>query len=424
MTSGDYTWDGPLHYGLMGIKVEGPVSARPVATHRVDSVDLLRGLVMVIMALDHTREFVHSTAMVYRPEDLAHTTAAIFFSRWITHFCAPVFMFCAGLGAFFWLERRGSAPGARAALSRFLITRGLWLIVLEFTLVRFSFFLNFDYSLVILLVFWALGLSMIALAGLVHLPFKILAGTSAAIILVHNLADPITAASFGSASWLWNVLHQPGLVKTPGPMLIVAYPLVPWLAVMAGGFCFGRIYRVPAARRSRLLVRTGLALTAGFIVLRLLNVYGDPSRWVSQASPLLTLLSFLNTTKYPPSLLFLLMTLGPAIALLGWLDDARPGERNPFLVFGRVPLFYFILHIAVIHAMTIAIGWLQYGTQSFLLLPPPTLGTSRDLFPPDYGWSLGVTWLVWIAVVVSLYPVCLWFSRLRARRRSWWLRYL
>jgi len=379
---------------------------------------------MVIMALDHTREFVHSTAMVYRPEDLAHTTGAIFFTRWITHFCAPVFMFCAGLGAFFWLERRDSAPGARAELSRFLITRGLWLIVLEFTIVRFGFFLNFDYSVVILLVFWALGLSMIALAGLVHLPFRFLAGLSLALIVVHNLADRVTAASFGWAASAWSVLHQPGLIRTPGPMLIVAYPLIPWIAVMAAGFCFGRIYRLPADRRSRVLVRLGLTLTVAFIALRFLNAYGDPSRWLSQPTMLLTVLSFLNTTKYPPSLLFLLMTLGPAIALLGWLDRARPGERNPFVVFGRVPLFYFVLHIPLIHALAIGMGLVRYGWQPSLLLPPPTLGTPRDLFPADYGWSLGVTYLVWIAAVAALYPVCLWFARLKAHRRSWWMGYL
>ncbi len=244
------------------------------------------------------------------------------------------------------------------------------------------------------------------------------------MIALHNLADAVTAASFGSSGWMWNVLHQPGLIKTPGPMLIVAYPLIPWIAVMAGGFCFGRIYRLPGEQRSRLLVRLGLGLTAAFIALRALNLYGDPVRWASQPSSVLTALSFFNTTKYPPSLLFLLMTLGPAIALLGWLDGARPGERNPFLVFGRVPLFYFIVHIPLIHAITIAIGWLRYGAQPFLLLPPPTLGTSRELFPADYGWSLGVTYLVWIAAVVSLYPVCLWFSRLKMRRQTWWVRYL
>jgi uncharacterized membrane protein len=388
---------------------------------RVSSVDLLRGLVMVIMALDHTRDFVHAAAMAYRPEDLTQTTAAIFLTRWITHVCAPVFMFCAGLGAFFWLERRG---GSTAELSRFLWTRGLWLIVLEFTLVRFGFFFNFDYSLLILLVFWALGISMIVLAALVHLPFRVLAGLSAGLIALHNLTDGIRAASFGGASWVWNVLHQPGVIPTGGPLLLVAYPLVPWIGVMAAGYCFGRVYRLPQERRARLLVRLGLGLTAAFIVLRLLNVYGDPNPWAGQRTALFTLLSFLNTTKYPPSLLFLLMTLGPSIAFLGWFDRARPGERNPLLVFGRVPLFYFVLHLPVIHAVAIGLTWLRYGVQPFLLTPPPTLGTARELFPPDYGWSLGFTYVVWIAVVVALYPVCLWFSRLKQRRREWWVRYL
>ena len=388
---------------------------------RLASVDLLRGLVMIIMALDHTRDYLHAPAMLFPPENLARTTEAIFLTRWITHFCAPVFMFCAGLGAYFWAERRGVSRGA---LSRFLVTRGLWLLLLEFTLVRFGFFFNFDYSVVILLVFWALGLSMIVLAALVHLPFRVLVGVSAGLILFHNLADGVRAVSFGSAAWLWNVLHQPGAIVTGGPLLIVAYPLVPWVGVMAAGFCFGRVYRLPPEERSRLLVRSGLALTAAFILLRLLNVYGDPRPWTQQGSVVFTVLSVLNTTKYPPSLLFLLMTLGPAIALLGWLDGARPGPRNPFLVFGRVPLLYFVLHIPLIHAIQIGMTWAQYGAQPFLFLPPPTLGTALDRFPPGFGWSLPVTYLVWILVVVLLYPVCLWFSRVESERRHWWVSYL
>lgn len=388
---------------------------------RLASVDLLRGIVMVIMAIDHVREYVHGPAMNFRAEDLGQTTAAIFFTRWITHLCAPVFVFCAGLGAWFWLERHG---GRRADLSRFLWTRGLWLIILEFTLVRLGFFFNFDYSILFLLVFWSLGASMIVLAALIHLPFGVLAGLSVGMILLHNLTDGVRASSFGSAAWLWNLLHQPGPVPTPWTVLLVAYPLVPWIGVMGAGFCFGRIYRLPQERRAPLLIRLGLGLTAAFGVLRLPNIYGDPSPWATQASPLFTLLSFVNTTKYPPSLLFLLMTLGPAIALLGFLDSARPGERNPLLVFGRVPLFYFVLHIPLIHAVQIGMTWLRYGAAPFLFLPPPTLGTARDLFPPDYGWSLGVTYAVWLAVVVALYPVCLWFARFRAQRRAWWASYL
>src|SRR5687767_4246439 len=392
---------------------------------RLASVDLLRGVVMIIMALDHTRDYVHVGAMHFQPENLEKTTAAIFFTRWITHFCAPVFMFCAGLGAWFWLQRRARSaalqgrPGAdKRALSRFLVTRGLWLLLLEFTVVRAGFYFHFTYDVVILLVFWALGMSMIALAALIHLPWRALAVISVAMIALHNLADGVRVTS-----WIWNVLHQPGVIQTGGPIVFVAYPLVPWIGVMAAGFCLGRIYDVDADRRSRLLIRLGIALTVAFVVIRVLNIYGDPRPWSGQPSALFTVVSFLNTTKYPPSLLFLLMTLGPALALLGWIDRARPSERNPLLVFGRVPLFYFALHIPLIHAIAIALTWFRYGAQPFLFLPPPTLGTPLKLFPADYGWSLGVTYVVWIAVVVILYPVCLWFSRVKSRGH-WWASYL
>lgn len=387
---------------------------------RVASVDLLRGAVMALMAIDHTRDYVHAAAMAFPPEDLSRTTAAIFLTRWITHVCAPVFMFCAGLGAWFWLERHGS----KGDLSRFLWTRGLWLVVLEFTLVRFGFFFNLDYSVVILLVFWALGMSMIALAALVRLPWRALLVVSVAMIALHNLADGVTAARFGPLAWLWQVLHQQSLVLTGGPAVVVAYPLIPWVGVMAAGFCFGRIYRLPAERRRALLVRLGLGLTAAFVLLRFVNAYGDPRPWGAQGDPVFTLLSFLNTTKYPPSLLFLLMTLGPAIALLGWLDGARPDDRHPIVVFGRVPLFYFVLHIPLIHLLAIALNWLRYGAAPFLLLPPPTLGTPRDTFPPDYGWDLWVVYAVTAVALAVLYPACLWFARLKARRRDWWLSYL
>jgi uncharacterized membrane protein len=405
----------------MDTTVIKPVDVPRRTARRQPSVDLLRGVVMVIMALDHTRDFVNAEAMAFRPEDLAQTTPAIFFTRWITHMCAPVFAFTAGIGAYLWMERRGeTAP----ALSRFLLTRGLWLVLLELTVVRFGFFFNIDYSLVVLTVFWMLGLSMMALAGLIHLPFRALAGVSAGLILFHNFADVVRADSLGQAGWLWNLLHQPGVVPVYGSAVIVAYPLVPWVAVMGAGFCFGRVYGLPAEQRSRLLVRLGLALTVAFVVMRLVNVYGDPSPWTSQRTQLYTLLSFLNTTKYPPSLLFLLMTLGPAIAVLGWIDRARPSEHNPLLVFGRVPLFYFVLHLPLIHAMAIGLTWLRYGAQPFLFTPPPTLGTPRDVFPVDYGWNLAVTYAVWIAAVVILYPACLWFARVKQRRHEWWVRYL
>jgi len=392
----------------------------PLTPPRVAPVDLLRGLVMVIMAIDHVRDFVHAGAMNFPPEDLAQTTAAIFFTRWITHFCAPVFMFCAGLGVWFRAERRGTLEG----LSSFLLTRGLWLIALEVAVVQTGLFFDFDRRLVFLLVFWALGMSMIALAALIHLPYRVLVAISVGLIAFHNLADGLQASRFGSFAWVWRVLHQQGVIVTGGPALFVAYPLIPWIGVMAGGFCFGRIYRLPAERRRRLLLTIGLLVTAAFLLVRGMNVYGDPRPWTAQRRPLFALLSFLNCTKYPASLSFLLMTLGPALVLLGLMDGARPRERNPLLVFGRVPLLYFVLHIPLAHAIAVGLTALRYGHAPFLWLPPPSLGTPRLTFPPDYGFDLWVVYAVTAVVVALLYPICRWFGRLKARRREWWLSYL
>lgn len=386
---------------------------------RVQSLDILRGLVMVIMALDHTRDYVHAAAMAFQPEDLSRTTAAIFMTRWVTHFCAPVFMFLAGAGAYLRLQR----VGTRADLSRFLLTRGMWLIVLEFTVVRAGFFFDVNGPPFILLVFWALGMSMIALAALVRLPYRVLLVASAAMIGAHNLFDTVRPDSLGSLGWLWRILHVQGLLVTD-PLVIVAYPLVPWIGVMAAGFCFGRIFELEGERRRQLLIRLGAALTAAFVLIRALNIYGDPRPWQGQSTPLFTVLSFLNTTKYPPSLSFVLMTLGPAMLFLAAVERWRTGDRNPLVVFGRVPLLYFVLHIPIIHLMAVGLTWLRYGNAPFLWLPPPTLGTSRDAFPPDYGWDLWVAYAVTFAAVGILYPVCLWLARIKATGGGRWLSYL
>jgi uncharacterized membrane protein len=393
---------------------------------RVQALDILRGLVMVVMTLDHTRDYVHAAAMAFPPEDLTRTSAPIFMTRWITHFCAPVFMLLAGAGAFLRVERGGAPstllrPG-RAELSRFLFTRGLWLVVLEFTVVRAGFFFDVSGPPFILLVFWALGMSMIALAGLVYLPYRALLAVSLAMIAFHNLLDDVAPDRFGSFGWLWQILHVQGLL-TAQPPSIVAYPLVPWIGVMAAGYCFGRVYRLTPERRRRLLLQLGLVMTAAFVVIRGLNMYGDPRPWSVQGRPLMTVLSFLNTTKYPPSLSFLLMTLGPSMLFLAWADRLRLGARNPLVVFGRVPLFYFVLHIPIVHAFAIVLTWLRDGAAPFLLLPPPTLGTPREMFPPDYGWDLWVAYAVTVVGAAVLYPICLFFARLKARRGSWWLSY-
>ena len=387
---------------------------------RIASVDLLRGLVIVIMAIDHTRDFVHWAAMDFRPDDLARTTAPIFFTRWITHFCAPVFMFCAGLGAWFRLDRGGSVRD----LSRFLWTRGLWLIVLELTVVRLGFFLNVKYDVIILLVFWVLGLSMIVLAGLVRLPYRAILGVSIGLIVVHNAFDGVQAQSLGSLGWLWYVLHQQGLMTPGPPAVILAYPLVPWAAVMALGFCAGRLYRLPGDERRKMLMRIGVAVTLAFVVVRGINVYGDPRPWAGQGTIAMTIISFLNCTKYPPSLSFLLMTLGPALIFLSVADRARPREWNPLMVFGRAPLLFFVVHLPLIRVLAIALTAATYGRAPFLFVPPPTLGTARTVFPAHYGWDLWVVYAVWLVVIALMYPLCRWFVNLRQRRRDPWLSYL
>jgi uncharacterized membrane protein len=391
-----------------------------LGARRVASVDLLRGLVIVIMAIDHTRDFVHWAAMDFQPEDLARTTAPIFFTRWITHFCAPVFMFCAGLGAWFRLDRGGTVRD----LSRFLWTRGLWLILLELTVVRLGFFFNVKYDVVLLLVFWALGLSMIALAGLVRLPYRAILSVSVGLIVLHNAFDGVRAQSLGSLGWLWNVLHQPGLLTPGPPAIILAYPIVPWIGVMALGFCAGRLYRLPDDERRTTLMRIGVVTTLAFVVVRGINIYGDPRPWAGQSSLAMTIISFLNCTKYPPSLSLLLMTLGPAMIFLSLVDRARPRAWNPLVVFGRAPLLFFVVHLPLIRALAMALTAARYGMAPFLFTPPPTLGTARKVFPADYGWDLWVVYAVWLAVIVLMYPLCRWFVELRQRRQASWLSYL
>jgi len=296
---------------------------------RVDSVDLLRGVIMVIMMLDHTRDFVHSQGLLFDPTDVSRTWPLLFFTRWITHFCAPNFAFLAGTGAYL-QELRGKP---KSELSRFLITRGLWLILLEFTVLRVIIFFNFDYPVFMgfLQVIWVIGWGMIVLAGVIYLPLRVIIGLSVAMIVLHNSVDGIHATSWrgpgspvpGFGASLWHVLHEPGIIFPfgyPGPALLVLYPLIPWIGVLAAGYAFGSIYRLDDATRRRLLFRLGGAITIGFIVLRAINIYGDPSRWSVQSSPVMTALSFLAVSKYPPSLLFLMMTLGPAMIFLGWFD--------------------------------------------------------------------------------------------------------
>jgi len=364
---------------------------------RVQSIDILRGAIMIVMALDHVRDFWHSAAQQFSPTDLTRTTTVLFFTRWITHFCAPVFMFTAGLGAFLFARGRTTRE-----LSRFLWTRGLWLIILELGVVQLGLLFRHAYNPVILNVLWALGWSMIALALLVRLPFGAMVAVSVAMIALHDLADGVKAVQFGRLAPLWNVLHQQAAFQLDGVTIVAAYPLIPWIGVMAAGYCLGRVFLFEAERRKRLLVQLGLALTLAFVVVRAINVYGDPAPWSAQSSAVFTVLSFLNCSKYPPSLEFLLMTLGPALLCMGLVERVRLSAANPLLVFGRTPLFYFVIHLYLAHA---------------------SASVYRRIHPAG-GVDLAGVYVVWIVLVIVMYPLCRWYAGVKQRRKDWWLSYL
>jgi uncharacterized membrane protein len=400
-----------------------PLPAQSVPPPRIQSVDALRGCVMMLMAIDHIRDYLARSAQQFLPTDLTRTTPAIFLTRWITHFCAPVFVLTAGLGAYFWMTRGHHSKGE---LSRLLISRGIWLIVLEVTILRLIFFLqiSFTANAVMLIILWATGVSMMGLAGLIYLPTRVIAAVSIAIIALHNLLDPISAERFGRAAWIWDILHQQNVFIFEGIKFVTAYPVLPWVGVMAGGYCLGTVFEWEPHRRRTFLVRVGLALAASFFVLRAVNGYGDPLRWSQQASPVFTVLSFLDVRKYPPSLDFSLMTLGPAMVVMAWLEKFHFHFTNPLIIFGRVPLFYYGAHLFLAHLIEIGMNFVRYGAKSFLLATSPSMGGSSELFPVDYGFPLWSVYAVWVVVLLLLYPSCLWLARLKQRRHDWWLTYL
>jgi uncharacterized membrane protein len=380
---------------------------------RIESVDVLRGVIMVIMALDHVRDFFGMPGA--NPTDLATTTVPLFFTRWITHFCAPVFFLLTGTGAYLSLRNK-----SKRELSRFLFTRGLWLIFLELVPLRIlGFQFNVDYHVTMLFILWGLGWAMIALSALVYLPTWLVTAFGAVMICTHNLFD--------SVNWsnpLWTILHSPGIVlSTPGHIVRVAYPLIPWIGVTAAGYGLGQIYSWPAEGRKRFLVLLGIALTLDFFVLRGINLYGDPSRWSVQKSAAFTVLSFLNTTKYPPSLLFLLMTLGPAMLFLWAVDSGTPEFLRPALIYGKVPMFYYALHIPLIHLIALVVCYARYG-HVYWMFQSPDLASFPFTPPPGWGFSLPVIYLIWVIVVLLLYPLCRWYAALKQRRSDPWLSYL
>ncbi len=381
------------------------------ASLRVNSIDILRGLVMVVMALDHVREFWSATP--YRPEDLSQTSVFLFFTRWVTHFCAPTFVFLSGISVFLYGQNRGS----RRKLSTFLLTRGLWLILLEILVI--NFFWQFGYQLILIQVIWVIGWSMILLAGLIWLPRWVLALLVLGMIAGHNLLPPIqpvTEANVGLA-----ILHNTPffLQAAPLPPILVAYTLVPWVGVMAAGYLMGPWFTYPVPERKRLLQLAGGGLLLIFVVLRALNGYGDPAQWSTQPRGVsYTVLSFLNVSKYPPSLLFLCLTLGVALLLLAAFEEAANRVLEWLRTFGRVPFFFYLLHIPLISGTALLWTYFTFGKVTNFSFSPVT-----D-WPREYEPNLLRAYLVWLLIILTLYLPCRWYSRFRKEHDYWWFSYL
>jgi len=382
---------------------------------RIESIDLLRGTVMIIMALDHVRDYFHGSAYIFDPTDLSRTTVFLFFTRWITHFCAPIFAFLAGTSAYISSTRK-----TKKELSFFLLTRGLWLVLLEFAFVTFEWTFNPAYKVFLVQVIWALGISMIVLSALIYLPWRAILLIGLALIFGHNLLDGVHK----EGSIFWAFLHDQRYFQLGARGLFVGYPILPWIGIMATGYCFGKLYtpQFDAAKRKQTLIYLGLGAIALFIIIRAINIYGDPHTWSTQPKPVFTLLSFLNVTKYPPSLLYTLVTLGPAFLFLAFTEKPLNGLTEKLVVIGRVPMFFYLVHIAVIHALGF-IGAEISGHQWTDMILSNWVTASPEL--KNYGFSLGIVYLLWIVVIIGLYPLCKWYDTYkRNHREKQWLSYL
>ncbi|MEQ1762197.1 MAG: heparan-alpha-glucosaminide N-acetyltransferase domain-containing protein [Pyrinomonadaceae bacterium] len=397
---------------------------------RIYSVDLLRGIVMMIMMLDHVREFVHAGALISDPTDPATTTVPIFFTRWITHFCAPIFVFLSGVSIY--LQRLNGK--SEKDLSWFLLTRGLWLIILELTVIRFLIVFNLDYATFFGMaqVIWVIGVSMIAMAALIYLPVKIVGIAGVLMIVLHNLLDglsiPPQIAFTGQADLgqsLWIILHGIGIVPlgSTGSGAFFAYALIPWVGVMMSGYALGTVFKWDSDRLRRTMLALGIGATLLFVVLRFINVYGDPAPWRSFDTGTQTMLSFFNVSKYPPSLLFLLMTIGPGMILLSLTDriDGSAIWQRICITFGRVPMFYYLLQWAWAHSAGVMLAYFAGTDTSYLFMDLFGMGQAA---PPGHGFSLPVTYTVWIAGLIAVYPLCLWWGNLKGRNKHWALSYL
>lgn len=387
---------------------------------RITSIDLLRGAIMIIMALDHVRDYFLADSFLYDPLDLDKTSPALFFTRWITHFCAPVFMLLAGTSASLMSQKKTTRQ-----LSGFLLSRDVWLVILEMTVVSFGWSFNIQFPNILFLTIWALGISMICLGVLVYLPKKIILVIALTMIICHNFLDQVHIPGNTLPAFGWALLHEQQFFMWHSKIVLVGYPIIPWIGVMALGYCLGDWYTAgydPGKRKKNLLY-SGLAAIVLFVIIRFSNIYGDPHPWSSQQSTLYTFFSFLKATKYPPSLLYILMTLGPALIFLALSEHYKGAVVNIVSVYGRVPMFYYLTHIYLIHVLiiTASVLFTDFGWQTWILAKP--IWFSDNL--KGFGFSLPVVYMVWIFIVIILYPFCKRYDRYKqSHKEKWWLSYL
>ena len=391
-----------------------------IKSSRIESIDILRGLAMVIMALDHVRDYFNFGSFFINPTNLDTTTPILFFTRFITHNCAPAFIFLAGTSAFLYGSKK-----SKPELSWFLLSRGLWLVFLEIVVNNLIWTFDLTYSVLILQVIWAIGLSMIFLSFLIYLPKKVLLLIGLSLIALHNLLDGVVMEGESFKSIIWYILHQrTRLLITPEQLVVFAYPIIPWIGLMVLGYCFGTFYQkdFDPALRKKWLFGLGSAAIILFYVIRGVNGYGDLHPWSVQKDTAYTIISFFNVTKYPPSLVYMLITIGPAMLFLALIEPVKNKATDFLLVFGRVPLFYYFLHVLVIHLA--AVVWMMISGQNWqdMILTADVFINTKLI---SYGYSLFVVYLIWIALIIMLYPVSKWYMQYKAKHRDkWWLSYL
>lgn len=395
------------------------LEAKSPSRARIYSVDVLRGLVMIIMALDHTRDFIHFDAFLNDPLDVATTTPFLYFTRFITHYCAPIFILLAGTSIYLQSFRKSTAE-----LSVFLFKRGIWLIFVEVVIITFAWTFDYTFHSLILQVIWAIGICMVLMGLIIRLPFKVILIVGILLVFGHNILDFVSSTHQGL---LWDLMRNGSFAFhqiTDAHQIVIIYPFLPWLGVMMLGYCLGKLYspEFSALLRQKQLLRGGIGLLILFVILRFLNIYGDPIPWTSYDNLTQTILSFLNVDKYPPSLLFLCVTLGPALIFLSLFETINNKLTKAISVFGRVPFFYYILHFYIIHLVCMIL----FLNRGHAFNEPLSLifGMKFRFLVIGEGYSLGVVYLVWILVVLALYPLCRWFSHMKMQHKHWWLSYL